>query len=612
MKRSNSTKAALAVVNVVFVVLGVCGPVTVAQPPNIAEQPLTLRAEDLNGHPIPHLRFAIVPLEYISPEHRSAVFVLTDHRGVAETKVLTGIRYRIDFSEEWIGDIESLTFNGIVSAKPLVVTIPENPSTLHVVFSQTYRVTGTIRTTADSALQDVSLDLLGTARGDCYDCYPVEPDGAFALVTRTLPITIRPSDTDERWLFDPEHITVTEENQRDGLLFVASLREGERLQGRVEELGAGTPVAHASLMATWSCGSSVSVRRLVADSAGEFELPCIEGCTFRIEVESIGPYRRRLVTKTVASCDDELVLQVSRGGRLFGQVTDQWHDPIPDLAIRALAGTQRHATQTDEHGAYEFIGLPPGSYALTVNDYDSPVEHRQLVLVAENGGVPTAVVGEELVDTRLDLRAIEGATVCLTIVDPEQQPLKFRTLHVFLHDREAHVDLQRARMGIAQEKLCSRTLAPGHYLVRAGKLTGPFIPVWWPGEEDRDLATTVEVIAGKDVEIGPMMVRPVGVIRVSLADEGPAPDPERVRVWLQEFAEDAEISEWRMLEPDHIFTIDSALHLTPIPVGRWHIRVCAEESCKTTELWQTTDPVQVRIDQTAKATLGRPGDRTED
>ncbi len=406
MKRSTSTKAALAVVSAVFVVLGVCGPVTVAQPPNIAEQPLTLRAEDLNGHPIPHLRFVIVPLEYIPPEHRSAVFVLTDHRGVAESKVLTGIRYRIDFSEEWTGDIESLTFNGIVSEKPLIVTIPENPSTLHVVFSQTYRVTGTIRTTADSALQDVSLDLLGTARGDCYDCYPVEPDGAFALVTPTLPITIRPSDTDERWLFDPEHITVTEENQRDGLLFVASLREGERLQGRVEELGTGTPVAHASLMATWSCGSSGSVRRFVADSAGEFELPCIEGCTFRMEVESIGPYRRRVVTKTIASCDDELVLQVSRGGRLFGQVTDQWHDPIPDLAIRAVAGTQRHATQTDKNGAYEFTGLPPGSYALSVNDYDSPVEHRQLVLVAENGGVSTAVVGEELVDTRLDLRTI--------------------------------------------------------------------------------------------------------------------------------------------------------------------------------------------------------------
>jgi len=121
--------------------------------------------------------------------------------------------------------------------------------------------------------------------------------------------------------------------------------------------------------------------------------------------------------------------------------------------------------------------------------------------------------------------------------------------------------------------------------------------------EDRELATTIELEAGKQILLGPMVVEPVGRIQGKLDIVSEALDAESLCVELREIEQDAEQGDWMALGGDHIRTVEGILHLERVPTGAWNVRVGAENYCNDDAGWFNREPIKVRTGETVHVML---------
>lgn len=578
-----------------------------------SQQKLSIRFEDASGRPVPQIPFTIVPIEGPpDAEWPAAVLGRSGNNGAASALLPSPATYRITFSS-WkrAGDLVAVTLNDRAVEPPVLFTMGSEPVELKVVIETAGRVSGAVSTQNNEDLSHLFIDVLGSSQGDCYQCWPVVPDGTFEFATNEFPVTVRPHDPEGRWAFEPESISVSKDGQHDGLLFVATRRDGQRLRGRVVDRQTGDPLAGAKIIGSWACGDSSSGGRIPTDQSGVFDLPCSSGCAYRMDV--IAPaYLRTVFEETVSECDEEITVQLDKGERLFGTIVDKREHPVAGLPVWAKKSPGTYTTITDDNGTYEFTGLPVGSYLLMVNDRRALGPHRQWVLLDDRGGTPSISLIGGATETRLDAKAVQGGTLCISVRDHEYNPLKLKgPLRVFVPDGEKPVDIRRAPMRVAQEQLCSRHLAPGHYLVMVGDWSAPFVPTWWPGEEDRELATPVRVEAGKQLDLGPMFVRPAGRILAAL-EEPQDLEMGAMRMELQEVVKDEDVEvEWSAIPQDRVTVADGTINLRRVPTGRWNVRLCARDGCQEGKLWRNVEPVEVRMGETSsillRATSREPG-----
>jgi hypothetical protein len=295
---------------------------------------------------------------------------------------------------------------------------------------------------------------------------------------------------------------------------------------------------------------------------------------------------------------------LEEGGTVAGRILGPGRKPLEGVRVSVGAG-RFGLVRTGPDGEYEVSGVPPGRHVINpllrglsgISDpIGVPVEPQAF---DENGLLPVVVLEEPGDRVRQDFRVVPGGRVCVRVADPKGEPLEVERLAVF---RSGDEKPYRTQYGYSADRrdepdrLCARSVPPGRLAVQASSRS--FVDVWWPGEEERALATEVELEPGKTVEIGPMIARPAGIVRITLperfvndvvlkADLLPAIATKEPTVPCSAVSEDG-AEEWIALPRERIEPKrdrdDEAgdddgwrfreVRIEDVPEGAWWLRIC--------------------------------------
>jgi hypothetical protein len=169
---------------------------------------------------------------------------------------------------------------------------------------------------------------------------------------------------------------------------VLRLVAGGLLRGAVRERGNAQPVAGFSIVLWPMRGAlergAAQVRTFFAPD-GRFEIEALPPGDYAVTAlasgwQSAGEQRVAVAANTAR----EVVLELSRGGRVFGTVHDaRTRQPIAgaEIALESTLGSERSAVPllasaaSDERGAFELHGVGAGRFSLSVS---APGHHHKL------------------------------------------------------------------------------------------------------------------------------------------------------------------------------------------------------------------------------------------
>lgn len=175
------------------------------------------------------------------------------------------------------------------------------------------------------------------------------------------------------------------------------------LQGHVTRLGAGTPVAHARVVAAKVGGTQSDYRTGVSDVNGRFAFDDLTPGTYRLYAARDGylqaEYGRRSagasgvpIVLVEGQTSPDLRISMTPTGAIAGRVFDEAGRPVRNAWVRALKPRYNDGesslsvadwAETDDRGEYRLFGLSPGPYFVVAVPRERPrIEGDELVVPA--------------------------------------------------------------------------------------------------------------------------------------------------------------------------------------------------------------------------------------
>ena len=147
----------------------------------------------------------------------------------------------------------------------------------------------------------------------------------------------------------------------DGLR--AQPREAGRVIGRVLDDARQNPIAGARVTIAGGSGAMAGFDPQETDERGRFGWTGLPAGRYRVAAERSGYLRATAVVAMPSRAPIDLRLK--RGAVMSGFVTDEFGDPIPNLAVHVDAAGARAATSvTDDLGYFRIWGLEAATYTL--------------------------------------------------------------------------------------------------------------------------------------------------------------------------------------------------------------------------------------------------------
>ena len=162
------------------------------------------------------------------------------------------------------------------------------------------------------------------------------------------------------------------------------LDAGLTIQGRVVSEQDESPVPNAAVFLvspeglyqeryeqfrTYYAGPPLDQIETRADAEGRFALTHVARTKYGLYVAADGyTPARRLVDFTEGGCDSEIVVELSRGGRISGCVKTASGDPVQHARVELGPPNPGsfHSTKTDAEGHFEFVQIEPAAYDVVV------------------------------------------------------------------------------------------------------------------------------------------------------------------------------------------------------------------------------------------------------
>jgi protocatechuate 3,4-dioxygenase beta subunit len=348
---------------------------------------------------------------------------------------------------------------------------------------------------------------------------------------------------------------------RAALLLVALAVRAATLDGTVTSAATGEPVRKARVTARGSAATYTAV----SDSTGRWSIPAILPGEYEVTVERQGHLppaaKRRLVQVPE---DGAVAFELLPLGAIAGKVVDEEGDPLPNVAVHALAydytrpaPTLRSLAKasTDDRGEFRLFDLRPGRYYVQAVASDrarailyhagasdvaqaSPVD---LAPGAEAGGIDFRLGKPALF--RITGRVVEAYT---------GQPLRA----VIVAEAGGASGWRYSAQCDGDGAFSIAGVRPGAYHLSVTQNSGP--RVMW--------AEQPVLVSGRDVEGVQLAAAPSAEISGAVVVEGPRPaKPLNLRVTLDP-AERFGFSETALPKPDGTFTITAGPLLFAIQV----------------------------------------------
>lgn len=505
-----------------FLTAGVRGAVAVSIP---GLQRLVVRVEDVNGVPVRDGEIFAWHVGDSSGERSRSARGSPDDSGRLSMLLERG-RYQVRYRGEGQRTASEATVGGVPSTVAPVVDLADAPVEVVYRTSAAHVIVGAVRTEDGAPVARAGIDVYVGGAIRCPECARTDSLGRFEFGVEKLPVELVATDLAGRYTFDPKRVAVDEGDLGGEIVFVARDSGDRRLRGRVTADGA--PVDGARVFGAPQCAENASQTSLYGfvetDGEGRFEAPCPEGCSVQL---SVAPPRGSsfVATRwegTETDCDREIEIALERGLGIRGRVRDSGRKPVEGLELALEPQWRGSSARTDAEGRFEFEGLVEGTYTLVAGRGEQGAGR---VLILEDGSAPVVDVDSGAGPADLELRLVPGGEACLRIEDPEHRAVPLRWLEA--HPRGGDGSPWRSRTPGAAlreqpEELCVGPLPPGEFELRAGHLGESYVPMWWPGEEERRYSLAVRIKPGETARLGPMTVIAAGRIDAVLDGAAPA------------------------------------------------------------------------------------------
>lgn len=620
----------------VFLLAGVPGRTQITIRP---VTPVTASVIDADSRPAPTGLFVVYPLPDSRPGLRHSVGQVASGAEGQTRFLLHQGRYRVTWGNSATPPIRTMV-DGLEVEYPAILDVGDAPVRVEFQVPNQLEVAGRVTDPTDRGFEGIEMRAIAEGGGENrYSAAALSSDGRFRLAVRNFPALVVPFDLTEQSSFEPEMIRLEQPADSD-IVFEVRRRHGPTLLGLAVDKDTGDPLVgfEVSVGADLDCTAALpdhlrirepTVGWTRTDKLGRFSSRCSTRCPTVVRVSGQGPYLPTSVTIPSEQCEGEHRFTLDRGAVIRGSVIDRKGGPIADLPLSS--GTRRF--RTDAEGRFRLQGLSPGTYTFSVDSRLANDEQRYLVLVSRRAGDNTlARVGIAVKDRNdhldVEMKALRGGSVCAYVESEQGHAPALTRLELFEQDKE-EPQYRRQAGGHARERirpdvLCSETMAPGSYQAR---LSGDFVPTWWPGRAERILAEPFDVRPGEEVTLDSVTVVPAGSIVVELPgwpwpDQGdpvfefaPEHDTESTqgegekesptwqrhdRVSFNSYARNKDPERWREAPR---FTLES------VPTGRYQLRVCPERCRNPDEILVAPKPVVVRTGKRTTLRLLFPPDR---
>lgn len=565
---------------------------------------LTTRLFDTNGKPAAGGSLFVIPLTWPDDAARPrGEFLDSDPSGISTTYLEPGtysVTARVPAS------IRHLVLEGRdLTAEPALVAadgrsaritldLLRADATLEVTVDANHPLSGRVRDAQGHGVRGVLVSVVRDGTPEIADT--TGPDGTFHVYVDAFPVTLEASDAFEsRYEFDPAETVVTSDETAHDLEFVARPRSGPRMNvSVVDEDGHPVPGARIDAsMRTRRAGSSA-----VTGDDGSASVACSPGAALDLQVRpktGSGLLFERVELAAV-DCDHPARVVLERGARLDVLVADGRGRPVAGLEVVAQADVYvpDNRARTDAQGHAVFDALPLHRYRIDNRVDGNAGDAKRLVLARRRraGADEAWPVTLDLAKgtTELELVATRGSQLCVVTQDANGAPLVSSGLAVHRDPGGPAVRDARSTSTRFEPRSCLGPLLPGRYFVHVGEPMGGAVPLWWPGVADPAEAVAVEVKPGKDLELGPLHMRPSGSIETCCLPPGDESEP--LEVALQEVrpepeertAAGDEAPTWAAHRPEFVIVTSRKDNASDpearrviahaVPVGHWNVRVC--------------------------------------
>jgi protocatechuate 3,4-dioxygenase beta subunit len=200
---------------------------------------------------------------------------------------------------------------------------------------------------------------VATTDADGIAMVPITPGWASVTITHEMPAEVRLG-------------FMLGEGSSGVIERTVTLRRGAPLRGSVVTPD-GMPLPGAQIV-VWSANSHDYY--LESDDAGNWVVPAMIAGDYEARAGARGHARGPAIRGTHdGKTEQEIVLRVAVGARLFGQVRDAVGAPIADVRVytEMHPGDDRSAT-TGADGRFEIVGLAPGRHHVRVGAWTSTIE----------------------------------------------------------------------------------------------------------------------------------------------------------------------------------------------------------------------------------------------
>ena len=555
---------------------------------------VVLDARDPDGLPVIGVSASLFYLA--SPDQFfPSILLVSNSLGRADGFLVRGASYRWTYGYRRSPDEDlQAIFDGQRVEEPAIVSVNSADVKLDLRLDDIGHVAGVVRSVEGEVLPRMFVELLGEDSAPLVHSL-VDAEHRFALSVASFPATIRVRDTEDAWLFDPETATVGADSDEE-LVFLARRDDSPRIAGRVVRAKTDSGVDGIAVFATWVCPGgdrgSVSVE---TDFEGRFRVPCHESCSYQLTAGPAGSLLNGESRFESDACSEQVVLELRQGARIHGRVKGVTGLGPDDLTVwaepaKGLGG----ASSVDAEGNYGVDGLRLAEYRLFLRGA------KGLAVVDSNGKIPKVKLRTEDDLVEIDLTAVEAGELCLRLENSAGSAISPGAVSLFETATSDSAEfVVRTRTSV--DEVCASTVPPGNFYVRAGGWHLDYVPTWWPGEEDKLLATEVEIESGEPTRIGPMVVRESG--RVVFAFPSPvqldADSAIQIRKPCPQPAVDGvrvDCGEWTLVGREQ-FAKDSRdprrVNVVGTPVGVWDLRLCLGSKCVGDSEWVSVQGVRI-------------------
>lgn len=546
-------------------------------------------------------------------------YVSVDRTGVARMFLPAG-RYRLEARTGF--DVVEVRVDGAVVPDPPVVDVGDRDATVTFRFDAGTAIAGRVVDDRGDPVGGVVLDLVepSAERVSYLAAAQSGADGRFRVSGR-LPVVVRPRGEIGIATYEPRSIVVDRVERASDLVFVRVPDEGRsRLRGVVVRDDDDRPVAGARVE-IHPVGRGLPLEALDGSTRattagdGSFDVACPPGEERSIAVDPPDEATLRRATLAVpdADCSEVVEIRLPAALAVAGRVRDERGEPAAGIVVRADDGGPSATTDVD--GSFRIGGLGDREVRLSVPPARNGAPRILTRDGVESGADAFPVVVQPSFDpTPVRLRLRTPGRVCVRAVEPDGEPAVLGEVVAFRPGEEEPIEDVRALRPELRDRpdlLCIPDLPPGAVQIRIGDDDpARVVPVWWPGEIDRDLGGLVTVESGETVDLGPVVVRPAG--RLWLRAVGLAldrDDPPEVRLVPPAEGEESEDGSVESLLPAWIEIVAardedraaageddvSRVALRVVPAGRWTVEVCpGKDGCAGAKtIWRTAEPVEV-------------------